>query len=90
MSGQGPIAYASSKDWRKNHLMSAAQYKSALSKNIADFDIALYAIPMAVTEEMKVAACRELNNRGKGNNITIADVIAMLEAALCAATEPPK
>ena len=41
--GAEPVAYASSKEWRKNHLMSAAQYKSALSKNIVDFDIPLYA-----------------------------------------------
>ena len=42
-----PIAYASSKEWRKNHLMSAAQHKSALSKNVVDFDIPLYAHPSA-------------------------------------------
>lgn len=86
-----PVAYASSKEWRKNHLMSAAQYKSALSKNIVDFDIPLYAHPPTaqgtVTEEMRVAACRSLNERGKGNNVTICDVVAMLEAALSAS--PP-
>ena len=37
------IAYASSVDWRKNHLCSAAQYRSALEKNRADFDIPLVA-----------------------------------------------
>lgn len=87
-----PVAYASSKEWRKNHLMSAAQYKSALSKNIVDFDIPLYAHPPTaqgtVAEEMRVAACRSLNERGKGNNVTICDVVAMLEAALSASPSP--
>lgn len=40
----GPVAYASSKDYRKNHLMSAAQYRNALPKNRVDFDVPLYAL----------------------------------------------
>lgn len=43
------IAYASSKDYRKNHLMSAAQYKSALPKNRVDFDIPLVAAPSSTS-----------------------------------------
>ncbi|MDW9531923.1 hypothetical protein RWE87_13530 [Sinorhizobium meliloti] len=35
-----------------------------------------------VTENMRVAACRALNERGRGNAVTISDVVAMLEAAL--------
>jgi hypothetical protein len=38
-----PIAYASSKPERINQLLSAAQYRSCLPKNRADFDIPLYA-----------------------------------------------
>lgn len=38
-----PVAWASSKEWRKNQLMSAAQYNSALPKNRTDFDIPLFA-----------------------------------------------
>ena len=41
MADMKVIAYASSKDCRKNHLMSAAQYESALPKNRVDFDIPL-------------------------------------------------
>jgi hypothetical protein len=37
------IAYASTSEFRKNHLMSAAQYKNALSKNVVEFDIPLVA-----------------------------------------------
>lgn len=40
------------------------------------------AAPVRVTEGMRVAACRALNERGKGNNITICDVVAMLETAI--------
>lgn len=35
-------AWASSKPYRLNHLMSAAQYSNALPKNRVDFDIPLY------------------------------------------------
>lgn len=42
---QEPVAYASSKEWRRNQLMSAAQYKSCLEKNRVDFDIPLYTTP---------------------------------------------
>jgi hypothetical protein len=35
-------AWASSKPYRLNHLMSAAQYTNALPKNRVDFDIPLY------------------------------------------------
>lgn len=39
------FAWASSKPYRKNHLMSAAQYNSALPRNRVDFDIPLFARP---------------------------------------------
>ncbi len=35
------IAYASSSEYRKNQLVSAAQYKSALPKNVVEFDVPL-------------------------------------------------
>lgn len=41
------FAWASSKPYRKNHLMSAAQYNSALPRNRVDFDIPLFARPDA-------------------------------------------
>lgn len=44
----------------------------------------------SVTEKMRVAACRVLTERGKGNNVTIPDVVAMLDAALSAGSEIPK
>lgn len=39
---------------------------------------------VAVTTSMRAEACRVLNERGRGNAITIPDVYAMLEAALVA------
>ena len=44
---QEPVAYASSVDWRKNHLMSKAQYDNCLPKNRVDFDVPLYTSPPA-------------------------------------------
>jgi hypothetical protein len=41
--GQEPVAWGSSDPTRLNQLMSAAQYKSALPKNRAYFDVPLYA-----------------------------------------------
>ena len=40
-----PVAWMSSIEWRKNHLMSKAQYESCASKNKVDFDIPLYTTP---------------------------------------------
>jgi hypothetical protein len=40
-----PVAWASSSEMRRNQLLSAAQYKNALPKNVVDFDIPLYAHP---------------------------------------------
>ena len=54
-----PVAYASSKDYRKNHLTSAAQYASALEKNRVDFDIPL------VPESALKAAIKEIERLGK-------------------------
>lgn len=36
-----PVAWASSHAWRKNQLMSTAQYDNCLEKNRVDFDIPL-------------------------------------------------
>ena len=43
LEGQEPVAWASSDPTRLNQLISAAQYKSALPKNRAHFDMPLYA-----------------------------------------------
>ena len=54
-----PIAWASSVEWRKNQLLSAAQYDNCLPKNRADFDMPLYgqaAIDAAVAAERKRCA----------------------------------
>jgi hypothetical protein len=40
-----PVAYASSVDWRKNQLMSKAQFDNCLPKNRMDFDVPLYTSP---------------------------------------------
>jgi hypothetical protein len=45
-----PVAWACSDPTRLNHLMSAAQYKSALPKNRTQFDVPLYAHPPAPPE----------------------------------------
>ncbi|OIN06137.1 hypothetical protein BFS86_19735 [Shewanella algae] len=45
------VAYASSSEFRKNQLISAAQYNSALPKNRIEFDIPLYAQPIEVREQ---------------------------------------
>lgn len=50
------IAYASSSEFRKNQLVSAAQHKSALTKNVAEFDIPLVsAISMNVWKAKAIA-----------------------------------
>jgi len=60
---QEPVAYASSVDWRKNHLMSKAQYDNCLPKNRVDFDVPLYTTPpqrLPLTDEeiiLIVAEC---------------------------------
>ena len=77
-----PVAYASSKEWRKNHLMSAAQYKSALPKNVVDFDIPLYAtLPNEALERSEQAtfdiAARLLKERD-----ALADRISQQDAEL--------
>jgi len=38
------MAYASSQEWRRNHVMSKAQYDNCLPKNRVDFDVPLYAL----------------------------------------------
>ena len=55
MSKQEPLAYASSVEWRKNHLMSKAQYDSCLPKNRVDFDVPLYA---SKSEEQELVAMK--------------------------------
>lgn len=57
------IAYSSSVEWRKNQLVSAAQYRSALSKNIVDFDTPLVRLAdakaRATAAEATVTALQE-------------------------------
>lgn len=38
-----------------------------------------------ISDKMRAAACRAINDRGKGNNVTIPDINAMLNAAMSAA-----
>ena len=59
---QEPVAYASSIDWRKNQLMSKAQFDNCLPKNRVDFDVPLYARPQArepLTREQVKALTKE-------------------------------
>lgn len=38
-----------------------------------------------ISDKMRAAACKAINDRGKGNNVTIPDINAMLSAAMAAA-----
>lgn len=38
-----------------------------------------------ISDKMRAAACKAINERGKGNNVTIPDIDAMLTAAMSAA-----
>ena len=53
-----PVAWMSSVEWRKNQLMSSAQYDSCASKNKVDFDIPLYTAPQ--TKPLSDAEITEL------------------------------
>jgi hypothetical protein len=43
---------------------------------------------LVISDEMRHAACKALNDRGRGNAVTIVDVNAMLAAALAVSPSP--
>ncbi|MDX0572130.1 hypothetical protein GOD68_18040 [Sinorhizobium medicae] len=71
----------SASNWQGGKVNGISSAISALSTP-ADTAAAQSGGEIEVTENMRVAACRVLNERGKGNNVTICDVVAMLEAAI--------
>ena len=76
------VAWASSKAYRMNHLMSAAQYESCAEKNRTEFDIPLVtksSLDVVLSDVERLANDRvELMNATMELGGALADVISLL------------